>query len=65
MMSLNKGAMVQPQQAAERGSFGHVVLALESMIEKGECGISETKESRRGQACVAGLSLHGGHCMKL
>jgi hypothetical protein len=32
--------MIQPQQAAELGSFGHVVLPLEARTEKGVYGIS-------------------------
>jgi hypothetical protein len=39
-MELNKEAMLQPQQAAELGSFGHVVLSLESRIEERGYGIS-------------------------
>jgi hypothetical protein len=31
---IEKEAMLQPQQAAELGSFDHVVLPLETMIEK-------------------------------
>ena len=33
-MQLNKGVMFQSQQAAELGSFGQVVLALETRIEE-------------------------------
>ena len=33
-MYLKKGVMFQPQQAAELGGFGHIVLALESRIEQ-------------------------------
>jgi hypothetical protein len=34
---IEHGAMFQPQQAAELGSFGHMALALESRI-KGTTG---------------------------
>ena len=34
-MLLNEGAMIQPQQAAELGRFGHMVLALEQGYTKG------------------------------
>lgn len=33
-MYLNKGAMSQPQQVAEHGSFGHMILDLELSIEE-------------------------------
>lgn len=32
-MYLDEGAMFQPQKVAELGSFGHMVLALESRVE--------------------------------
>ena len=30
---INKEAMLQPEQAAELSSFGHMALALESRVE--------------------------------
>ena len=46
-MLLNAGAVFQPQQAAELGSFGHVVLALDQGYKKGAMeSPSLTKESQ-------------------
>ena len=52
--------MFQPQQAAELGSFSHMVLALESRIQDRVMGSPPvTKKSCWDQACVR-VSLHGG-----
>ena len=61
--------MFQPQQAAEFGSFGHVVLALESRIEEGSYGISlhdEGKSLRTGawQGCTC-VAPQRGHFVML
>ena len=39
-MYLNEEAMFQSHQAAELGSFSHVVVALESKIQERDYGIS-------------------------
>lgn len=39
-MYLNEQVMLQPQKAAELGRFGHMVLALESRIQKRDYEIS-------------------------
>lgn len=53
--------MFQSQQAAELGSFDHVVLTLESRIQK---RVTESpfvaKESHWGQVCVSRVSSLGG-----
>ena len=47
--------LFQPQQAGELGSFGYLVLALESRIEGVMGSPSTTKESHGGQTCVTGV----------
>ena len=49
-MYLNKGAMFQSQQAAELGSFGPAVLALESRIE----GVMESPSTTKESVCQGG-----------
>ena len=39
-MELSKGPCSSPQQAAELGSFSHVVLALESRMEERDYRVS-------------------------
>jgi hypothetical protein len=52
-MFLKEGVEFQPHPAAELGSFTHVVLAVESRVQEGSCGISTvTKKRHRGQAYV-------------
>ena len=53
----NKEAMFQPQQAAELGSFGHMVLALESRVEERDYG---TSLHDYGKLLRPGVSLCGG-----
>lgn len=52
-MYSNKEAMVQPRQAAKPGSFGHVVLSLESRIQERGYGFS---------LCSKGKPLKTGMC---
>lgn len=54
-MYLNEGAMFQPKQVAEPGSFGYMVLALESRVE-----IPFGDQGKCGGMNVSGVSLHGG-----
>ena len=59
-MGLNEGAMFQPQQEAEVGSFGRVVLALESKTEERGYGLSLYNQ----KAAQADLTCQGCPCME-
>lgn len=57
---IEQGALFQPQQAADLGSFSCMALVLESRME-----LPSVNKEARGMSWV---SLHGalrGHCMKL
>lgn len=58
---MNKGTMFLPQQAAEFGSFGHVVMTLESRIRKrGLQNLSLWLRKAMETRSVSGVSRLGG-----
>jgi hypothetical protein len=59
-MELNKGAMFQPQKAAEYGSFNHMVLTLKSKMRKGLWNLPLLLRKDTEARTVARVSLYGG-----
>ena len=65
---LNEAAIFQPQQAAELGSFGHVVLALKLEIEEtgyGNCPHRLRKVTEASHESVVSMTRDViGHFLK-